>query len=210
MIMKQHCKNTGFDYRNFFIGKCHTPDGALLAIRGQKMHIESDLELSKCQAIDNEIKLLEANDILDNPESSKIDKLRANKAIIETNNAIKMFDRNIAGATQELANLTNLEAELLPLCKYAELDFIETQELIQRDEWAGELKARAENMMLSQMTGIPWDHMETMRAHPDFAEKILPHIIEFKSGLLQLGSNTPDKATRELTHLVEDKVKLLK
>ncbi len=209
MIVKQHCKNTAFDYTNFFIGKCHTPDGALIAIRGQLMHVQSDVKLAKAQEIGHQIKLIEANEILNSSDSTKVEKLNAEKTILETENALEMFVKNVEGAENELNNLKKLEQELIPLCKYADLPFIEAQELIQREEWEGELKARAENMMLSQMTGIPWDHMETMRSHPDFTKSILPHIVGFKAKLNQLSNLGPEDTSKKLSLIIDDNVKLL-
>lgn len=183
MIVKQHRRNTDFEYRHFFAGKCHTPDGAWQLIHGQALHIQSDLEAAKVQLLQHRATLLDAQAAVENPDTPEPDRLRAQATIIETENAVRMLVLNQRGAEQELAALRQLEAEIAPQCRLDLSDPLAHQEALAQDEWREELKARAENMMLSNLTGIPYDHLETMRAHPDFNTLILPHILQVNSAI---------------------------
>jgi hypothetical protein len=62
------------------------------------------------------------------------------------------------------------------MCKHWDADILKMEQAMQRDEWAEELKARAENMLIANAVGISHDQITTMRQHPDFSAKILPHI----------------------------------
>ncbi len=78
-------------------------------------------------------------------------------------------------AQEEAVFIRKLIAKIQPLRLYAHLPDREAHQAAQRDEWREELKRRAENMLLSQGC-IPWDHMETMRCHPDWHTEIYPHL----------------------------------
>jgi hypothetical protein len=71
--------------------------------------------------------------------------------------------------------------EILPDCQYARtMSLLEVSEKIQEEEWALELKSRAEEFIASQGF-IPHDHLRAMRQHPKYQELIFPRIVELTS-----------------------------
>ena len=54
---------------------------------------------------------------------------------------------------------------------------------MQQEEWKFELIRRAENILISQATGIPSDQLDTMRMHPEFTTAILPAIASIKESM---------------------------
>ena len=175
MNSKPHRNNSDFQLRYFLAGSCHTPDGAYILLYSQKIDMEAKVKHQSAQAMRREAKLLEIEEILNHPASTKIQKLNAlaDKAEIDAN--LPIWEMNKTAAEQELATIVKLMDELEPLRKYSHLDILEASEATQREEWLGELKHRAENFLLTQGT-IPADQLETMRTHPDFETSIVPHV----------------------------------
>ena len=82
-----------------------------------------------------------------------------------------------AGDAAKLVHEAQIEDfELKPQCKYWNEDILQMEQDMQREEWAMELKYRGENMILANALGIGYDHLQTMRQHPDFLTEIAPHL----------------------------------
>ena len=195
MLSKQHRQNTDFQLAFFLAASCSTPDGAWSLMYGQRLSVESALEAGKAQRLDIKIKRLKAERVLAN-STDEIERLEAERDIIEANSAERVLDLNERGAREELATIEKLMAKLKPLCQHDTSDPHAHQESAQWDEWKGEFKRRAENMLIANSVGIPYDHIEAMRSHPDFAAEILPHI-------MQTGAVLSDAARKQNPKLLE-------
>lgn len=196
-MANQHRQNTNFQLAYFLAGTCSTPDGAWNMMYGQKLAVENALEAGKVQRIEIKIKRLKAQRVLDS-SSDEIEILEAEKDIIEANNQERMLDLNEKGAKQELETITKLMDTLEPLCKYDTSDPHSHQEESQWEEWKGEFKNRIENMLISNSIGIPYDHIQAMRAHPDFNNEILPHILQVGNTLSEASKTGNTKLLNNL------------
>jgi hypothetical protein len=191
MESKPHRTNSDFQLRYFMAGSCHTPDGAWMLMYGQKIIIESNLAHSKAQRLRRDAKIEAAQAVIDDAVAPPHAKKSAQADIIEANAELPIWENNVKAACDELATITKLMNELEPKRKYKKLPLLEANEAAQRDEWLGELLERAENFLLMQGT-IPHDHFHTMRCHPDFEAKIVPHIWAITGGL-KSGTNALTK-----------------
>jgi len=176
MNSNPHRNNSDFQLRHFMAGSCFTPDGAWMLMYGQKIEREAVVKSCEAQKLRREAKIIEAQDVIDNPSSSKSDKLKAQADIIEAEAHYYTWATNLEAAQMELATITKLMEELEPHRKYAHLPLLEANEAAQRGEWLGEFKNRVENFLFSTGT-IPEDHLRAMRNHPDFQNELLPHIV---------------------------------
>lgn len=174
--MAQHRQNTDFQLAYFLAASCSTPDGAWNVLYGQRLAIEGNLEAGKAQALNIKIKRLKAERVL-STSTDEIERLEAERDIIEANSAEKILLLNVNGAECELATIQKLMDKLQPLCLHDTADPHAHQEATQWDEWKGEFKRRAENMLIANTIGIAYDHIDAMRSHPAFATEILPHIM---------------------------------
>lgn len=186
MNAKPHRQNSTFQLRYFLAGDCKTPDGAWTLLYGQKIDMEGKLRHVEVQRLRREAKIAKAQEVLDNPESTKSQKLEAQADILEQDADQPVWELNCEAAKQELQDILDLMAELEPLRKYSHLPLLEATEASQREEWLEELKTRAENYMVTQGT-IPHDHLNTMRMHPDFEKYLSP----FVQQLFERIRNTP-------------------
>ena len=175
MNSKPHRNNSGFQLRYFLAGDCKTADGAWSLMYGQKIDIESKLRHAESQRVRREAKITLAQEIIDDPETTKGAKLNAKADILEQEADVGIWELNLQAAKMELKDIETLMAELEPFRKYGHLPILESTEASQRDEWLEELKTRAENFLITQGT-IPHDHLNTMRCHPDFKTHLVPHI----------------------------------
>jgi hypothetical protein len=175
MNSNPHRNNSDFQLRHFLAGSCFTPDGAWMLMYGQKIDRESVVKSCEAQKLRREAKIMEAQEVIDNPNASKADKLKAQADVIEADAHYYAWATNLEAAKMELATITKLMEELEPHRKYAHLPLLEANEAAQRDEWLGEFKNRVENFLFSTGT-IPEDHLRAMRNHPDFQSELLPHI----------------------------------
>ena len=156
-------------------GSCHTADGAWALLHDQKIDIGVKIEHSKAQALRRQAKITAAQAVLDDSASTTVDRLNAEADLLECNSGNEGWALNHQAALNEYAYICSLMDELEPNRKYRDLPFLEANEAMQREEWLGELKTRAENFLLTAGT-IPHDHLNTMRCHPDFESKIVPHL----------------------------------
>jgi hypothetical protein len=148
-------------------------DAAVMKQKADVMEFELDLEdLNK-----------QINECMDDVQKKRLDieYLRKKAEYIRLLAALENFELNYEGAKRELIELNEILDQLKPMCKYWNEDILKMEQDMQNDEWTGELKNRAENMLLSNRLGIPYDHLSTMRQHPEFFDKILPHITNVAS-----------------------------
>lgn len=174
MQTKQHRVNSDFDLRYFLAGSCSTPDGAWALLYGQQIDMQQRINSAEAAILRH--RALEARARRAEPESPEHFEALADLKAAELNAEIS--GRNLAGARAELATIERMMAQLEPHCQHSDLPLLERLEACKRDEWAGELTRRAENMMLGNVLGIPYDHVDAMRQHPDFADKILPRMMQ--------------------------------
>lgn len=175
MISKPHRTNTDFQLKHFFVGSCHTPDGAYAVLYSEKIALEDKLRHSEAQRLRRDAKIAAANEILDDSSSAKSACLNAKADIAEANADIGTWKMNVEAAKNELDTILGLMRDLEPHRKYAHLPILAANEASQEEEWMRELMYRAENFLLTQHT-IPHDHFARMREHPKFHTHILPHV----------------------------------
>ena len=175
MNSKPHRNNCDFQLKHFMAGSCHTPDGAWALLYDQKIDIGVKIEHSKAQGLRRQAKMLAAEAVLADEASTQVDRLNAEADLLECNSVLEGWSKNHQAAENEHAYICKLMDELEPMRKYGHLPLLEANEAMQREEWLGELKTRAENFLLTAGT-IPHDHLNTMRCHPDFEAEIVPHL----------------------------------
>jgi len=184
-------------------GSCFTPDGAWMLMYGQKIDREAVVQSCEAQRIRREAKILDAQAVIDDPNASKTDKMRAEADIIEADAHFYTWSTNMEAAQMELATIKSIMEELEPHRKYAHLPLLEANEAAQRDEWLGEFKNRVENFLFSTGT-IPEDHLRAMRNHPDFQTELLPHIQGVMNKLAG-AKNAIECLTNHSEYFLEDK-----
>jgi len=190
MIVNNHRKHSSFALRHFLAGSCYTPDAAYCLLYAQGEQIEMDVASGEASLLEQRANELEWQEKI-NSATSESERLRAQAELIKQQAMRKNFELNLEGAKRELQEINALLAELKPMCKHWDADILKMEQAMQRDEWAEELKARAENMLLANAIGIGYDHIATMRQHPDFSTKILPHIRKVGAQLM-LANQTQD------------------
>lgn len=203
MNSNPHRNNSDFQLRHFLAGSCFTPDGAWMLMYGQKIDREAVVKSCEAQKLRREAKIMEAQEVIDNPNASKADKLKAKADIIEADAHYYTWSTNLEAAKMELATINSLMEELEPHRKYKHLPLLEANEAAQRDEWLGEFKNRVENFLFSTGT-IPEDHLRAMRNHPDFQSELLPHITGVMNKLSQ-AKNAIECLTNHTEYFLEDK-----
>lgn len=183
MVANVHRQNSNFQLRYFIAGQCHTADGAWAALYNQKIDIEGKLEHVEAQRLRREAAIARSQAVIDDPNITESERLDAQADKIEQQADVSTWKSNVQGARDELDAIIQLMEELEPYRKYSGHDPLKAAELSQHDEWREELKSRAENFLAANTLGIPWDHLQTMRSHPDFHDQILPHLLEVGSNL---------------------------
>jgi hypothetical protein len=174
MIANPHRTNSDFQLRHFLAGTCYTADGAWLLLYNQKMDIEEKLVHTQAEEIRCNVSKIRANHII-NHSADYCDRELARATLLDISASETNWRLNKKAAENELATIIKLMAELEPMRKYGHLDVLEASEASQRQEWLGELKARAENYLITTGT-LPHDQLAAMRSHPDFVQEIVPHI----------------------------------
>lgn len=170
-------------------GDCKTADGAWSLMYGQKIDIEGKLRHAEAQKLKREAKIMAAEEVLADPGSKPSEKLYAKADIAEALADVPTWEMNLQAAKMELADIEEIMEKLTPLRKYAHLPILEATEACQQEEWLLELQARVENYMISQGS-IPADHLNTMRSHPEFHTRIVPHIQLVHQARLKLTAAT--------------------
>lgn len=142
---------------------------------GQKIDIETKLRHAESQLLRRQGKIMATQEIIDTPGLKPSEYMLAQADKVEQEADVPTWEMNLRGAKQELEDIVKIMEELKPQCKYADLEILEQSEASQQEEWLLELMKRAENFFLS-MGSIPHDHLQTMRSHPEFEEKLVPYI----------------------------------
>lgn len=204
MNSKPHRNNCDFQLKHFMAGSCHTPDGAWALLYDQKIDIGVKIEHTKAQGLRRQAKMMAAQAVLDDPEATEVQRLNAEADMLECNSVIEGWSKNLQAAENEYAYICKLMDELEPLRKYKHLPLLEANEAMQREEWLGELKTRAENFLLTAGT-IPHDHLNTMRCHPDFEAEIVPHIEAITMKVLDSGGDRTKVLKNMQPLFLEDK-----
>lgn len=203
MNSNPHRNNSDFQLRHFLAGSCFTPDGAWMLMYGQRIDREAVVQSCEAQKLRRDAKIIEAQEIIDNPHTSKAEKLRAKADIIEADAHYYTWSTNLEAAKMELATIKKIMDELEPHRKYAHLPLLEANEAAQREEWLGEFKNRVENFLFSTGT-IPEDHLRAMRNHPDFQTELLPHIVGVVKKL-EGSKNSIEHLTNHSEYFLENK-----
>jgi hypothetical protein len=173
MHSKNHRQNHDFQIQYFLAGKCHTPDGAYALLCDLKEDREAAIANHRVCSLREEAKEVRAHAKLQSKE--RADELEAKADLLEIAYARETGDVLLAAAKDELAFIGMLMKAIEPLRRFKDLNAAEAHEACQLLEWEGELIARAENHLI--LTGtIPPEEFATMRAHPNFATRILPTI----------------------------------
>ena len=204
MNSKPHRNNCNFQLKHFMAGSCHTPDGAWALLYDQKIDIAVKVQHSKAQGLRRQAKMMTAEAVLADEASTPMQRLNAEADLLECNSVIEGWSLNHRGAENEYAYICSLMDELEPMRKFKDLPLLEANEAMQRGEWLGELKTRAENFLLTAGT-IPHDHLNTMRCHPDFEAEIVPHLVAITTSI----ANSKGDRSKVLTNMkplfLEDK-----
>ncbi len=175
MIINNHRKHSDFALRHFIAGSCYTPDAAYCLLYAQKEQIEMDLAAGDAAKLVHEAKIEDFEKRI-NEATTKLEKLEIEAELLKYKASQNTFLKNYEGAKRELETINALLEELKPQCKYWNEDILQMEQDMQREEWAMELKYRGENMILANALGIGYDHLQTMRQHPDFLTEIAPHL----------------------------------
>jgi len=193
MIVNNHRKHSSFALKNFLAGGCYTPDAAYCLLYAQREQIEMDVEAGRAAILKQKADVLEYKMNIDpminrrNTDDwttkDEIEYLRLEAEQIRAEALVPNFEKNYEGARRELKELDAILEAIKPQCKYWNEDILQMEQDMQSDEWREELKGRAENMMLANQLGIGYDHLQTMRQHPDFEQYILPHIKNVRAGI---------------------------
>ena len=89
-------------------GSCFTPDGAWMLMYGQKIDREAVVQSCEAQRIRREAKILDAQAVIDDPNASKTDKMRAEADIIEADAHFYTWSTNMEAAQMEPVSYTHL------------------------------------------------------------------------------------------------------
>lgn len=154
-----HWRNSNFQIRHFIVGKCHSADEAWRVLQ----------ELREDRAI-----ALASSQRFSFGRAWRAFLLRT--GLVQPDAIDRQAQACIDAGVRELEYIDLLMRKIEPHRKYRHLPDHQAHQAAQRDEWREKLKARAENMLMSQNV-IPWDHLETMRAHPDWREDIGQHVL---------------------------------
>ena len=167
-----HWRNSNFQIEHFL--EAHTPDEQYRILCEQREDRMKALALAKATKMKVDAEINRCNYIKEHPESAyEKDMAEAQLAFILAERIGE--DACIKAAEQELAFIENLIKEVTPYRKFAHLPDEEAFQLCQQDEWELKLIRRAQAMLATQGF-IPWDHLQTMAAHPAYKTKILPAI----------------------------------
>tara|TARA_R110000868_G_scaffold219118_3_gene469956 strand:+ start:68 stop:712 length:645 start_codon:yes stop_codon:yes gene_type:complete len=186
MSSQPHRNNSDFQLRYFIAGGCHTPDGAWNILYEQMLDIQIKLEHTKAAILRRQAKILDIQEVLDDPKAKPSDKMRAQADMIEWKSGEGLTELSLAGAEKEVVTIKALMAELEPHRKYGNLPLLEATEAAQHDEWSGEFKHRIENYLITQGF-IPEDQLRAMRSCPSFDNDLLPHIRHVQHAMAQQG-----------------------
>lgn len=191
MITKFNRNNHNFQIAYFIAGSCHTPDAAYIALVNLRQERQMALDTAESVKLKQAAEQVRCERRVASDDLAE--QLEGQAGLLDLEIQQRQQVALIESAQEELAFIEDCIARIQPMRKYSHLTDAEAAEAVQMEEWAHELKHRAENYMLTSGT-IPPDHFNTMRLHPAFATLILPHIER-----VQLSLREPDGYQQLLT-----------
>ena len=193
-------RNSNFQLRNFIAGKCHTADEAYRELKQQFEDRDLAVRNAEASQLRAEAKIMRANEIIESETTSDADKLEAEADLVEFRVFEEQGKNVLEAAVRERDFIQSLIDEVQPHRKYAHLPDHEAFQLAQEEEWAEELKWRAENFLGSQGF-IPHDHLAAMRLHPAWETKLLPYV----EGLIESNKHGHTFLTHHAPPMLEHK-----
>jgi len=184
MITKFNRNNHNFQIAYFIAGSCHTPDAAYISLINLQRDRQCALDTAESVKLKQEAERIRCERKIASDDLAE--QLDGQAGLLELSAQSAQQLALIQAAQEELAFIELCIERVQPMRKYGDLSDAEAAEAVQMEEWAHELKHRAENYMLTSGT-IPPDHFSTMRLHPAFTTHILPHI-----ETVQLALREPD------------------
>jgi hypothetical protein len=178
MLAKRHRQNHDFTIIHHLAGSCHTADAAYALLMDLREDRQSAVEAFEVQQLRDLAKECRAKERLGS--SSAADQLEGKADLLELENNRRAGQVLLSAAQDEIATIDKAIAALRPKRKFAHLSDAEAVEAIQSEEWAEEMRFRAENHLLTTGT-IPPDEFASMRQHPSFAAEVLPRITELQT-----------------------------
>lgn len=173
MLAKRHRQNHDFTILYHIAGSCHTADAAHALLLDLREDRQAAVDAFDVQQIRDKAKEVRAKERI--ASQSESDQLEGQADLLELENNRRVGQVLLGAAKDEIATIDKAIAALQPKRKFANLTDAEAVEAIQSEEWAAEMRFRAENFLLTAGT-IPADEFASMRQHPRFTEDVLPHI----------------------------------
>ena len=170
-----HWKNSQFQIAAFIAGKCHTADEARRKLLMLQAERQMSLDKSKITAMKRKARRAAIDAVLTSDDATEWAQLEASAELEEMKQGEEMGKELIAEAEREVAFIEQLIELIEPYRLYADLPDHEAFQVVQREEWLLELTSRAQTYLMCT-GGIPVDHFNAMRAHPDWATVISPLI----------------------------------
>jgi len=186
MTVKYQRQNTNFQIAHFIAGKHHTPDAAYFELKNLQKDRQGALQREESTRLRFKSRRIKLEQQIKSQDESE--RLIAEADLIDLSNEEQEYYDLVESSKAELNFINECIEKIQPLRKYSHLSDIEAAEACQAEEWGFELQRRAENFMLTSGT-IPSDHFNTMRLHPDFETKLLPHIEDIHQALQQPGGS---------------------
>jgi hypothetical protein len=178
MLAKRHRQNHDFTIAYHLAGSCHTPDAAYALLMDLREDRQAAVDAYNVQQLRDKAKEARAREKIDS--RNEADQIEGRADLLELENNRKAGKVLFEAAQAEIACIDKCIAELQPRRKFAHLPDAEAVEAIQAEEWASEMRFRAENFLLTTGT-IPPDEFASMRQHPNFAKDVLPRITEIQT-----------------------------
>lgn len=184
MIVKRNRHNTNFQIAYFIAGSCFTPDAAYFALLNQRDERQAALDAGHVSELRRKAKRIEIDRNL--AHEDPVTRLQAQADLLEWQNNERTMAQLQAACEDELAFIDLCIERVQPLRKYSDLPDAQAAEACQREEFALEFQYRIENYLMT--TGsIPHNELASMRQHPDFNQRLLPHITHVQQALTSPG-----------------------
>ena len=168
-----HWRNSNFQIAYFIAGKCHTADHAYKMLCELREERVTALNANKGAGLRRQA-LLRKRDSFFCKLAPWI-RLEIEAKLHEAELNKDIYPAMQAQCEREIEFIEKCIGIVQPLRKYKEVPDHEAHQACQREEWRLELMDRAENFLMSGGI-IPADHLDTMRAHPDWEKIIHPYI----------------------------------
>jgi hypothetical protein len=164
-------RNSDFQWAHFI--EAYTPDEKYRVLKQQLRERQKALALATAGKMREEMRRSDLKALV-NARNDKMAK-EAMAELLTLDAETMEVDDCIAACKHEIETIEKLLAEIEPKRKFAHLPDEEAFQACQEAEWVAKLLARAEDMLESQGF-ISWDHLRTMKSHPQWATRIQPAI----------------------------------